>query len=694
MVWVGGRGTVASLDEGRYAQWQEALSARFLPEKDGPVVLFVDDAELPSLVSDVAEPSVDLAEAVRDVRSKTPGADYFAKVVAACRLWKLGDQAKAPPVLPVLALSVLAATRMHSDGYVLSTNYYLRLAEALAPGASPIELGTLHNELKGQSFLDVVYMWSALHDWIVAQDGRVGISTIRTDERRLTRIGYPLSQALLKRRDRSELTRFFRAMRIKTSGVPDEETILYGLDVWTTADRNRLSDTFMGALRSEKVRPLLCSLVIAFAEAWDGLVVTSDGRRRIAIKLGLDLEQMTARWIFSVEHGTAENITLSGLSGTDRTVILSQIPPSRYYASDGAPPVTPELVLQGFRLRGVAFTAEFPKSPVLLFVNDPQTGAWSTTAGISPFEHHLIAAASSESGSVERLIQRAAAPGWVVRKQGRNAILPGFKLFEDVRFADRQLLAEALRDDPQLRSLGMAPTLTPRTRFARGLPLAREFAHNIYMVGGEPDLLLPTEQEPRIALLSLNGIEEVVTASGFPFELRRFPQPEGVVNVIVDSQSLSFSLLSESPLGETPAGAYSLGWSHQGALETATSKTQIIGALVTSSPARIAHLVRRGRETWVLHDGGVTKRCSEPGLPSFLNGTGFDYVPTQFEATASDSAKWVAQRKGTMWLLTELNPDGRREVSADFDVLRTWAGTADGANGPMFWELQMGLTGG
>lgn len=685
---------MGSVHEGRYAQWQAALSAKFLPEHDGPVVLFVDDDELPRLLGDVAEPAIDLAEAVRDMKSITPGADFFAKVAAACRLWKLGDQAQPPPVLPVLAISVLAATRMHSDGYALSTNYYLRLAEALAPAATPAELTELRNDLSSQSFIDVVYMWSALHDWIVAQNGRVGISTIRTDERRLTRIGYPLSQALLKGRDRSELTRFFRVMRMKTAGVPDEEAMLHALDVWMTAERNKLSDTFMDALKSDKLRPLLGALVLAFAEAWDGLVVASDGRRRLPIKLGLDLEQMTARWLFPLEDGASESVTLSGLSGTDQTVILTRRPPSRYYATDGAPPVTAELALQGFRLRGEAFTAEFPKSPVLIFIRDPQTGAWSTAAGLTPFEHHLIAASSSESASVERLIQRAAAPGWVVRNQGRNAILPGFKMFVDVRFADPQLLAAALRDDPHLRSHGVAPALTPRARLVRGLPLARELAHNIYMVGGEPDLLLPTEEDPRIVLLSLNGVEEVVTASGFPFELRRFSQPEGVVVVVADGQSLSFSLLSESPLTENADGAYSFGWSRQGSLEAATSETQIIGAVVTTRPARGARLVRRGRETWILHDGGGTERCSAPGVPSFLDGTGFDYVPTHFEVTVRDSARWIAQRKGGEWLLTELKSNGSREVCADFDVLRTWAGTADGVNGPAFWDLQIRLTDG
>ena len=193
-VWIGGRWAMASLHEAPYERWQTVLSARFLPEHGGPVVLFVDDAELSSLLKDAAEPAVDLAEAVRGVRSTNPAVGFFAKVAADCRAWKVGDQAQPPPVLPVLAISVLAATRMQSDGYARSTNYYLRLAETLAPAATPVELTELRNELSSESFLDVVYMWSALHDWIVAQNGRVGISTIRTDERRLTRIGYPLSK--------------------------------------------------------------------------------------------------------------------------------------------------------------------------------------------------------------------------------------------------------------------------------------------------------------------------------------------------------------------------------------------------------------------------------------------------------------------------------------------------------------------
>lgn len=685
---------MASVDEGRYAHWQTALAGRFLAERDGPVVLFVDDAELAQVVSDVADPGADLARAVLEMRPTDPDADFFVKVARACRLWKRGDRTQPPPVLPVLALSVLAATRMHSDGHALSTNYYLRLAEALTPNATPGQLDELRSEMRGQSFLDVVEMWSTLHDWIVAQNGRVGASTIRTDENRLTRVGYPLSQALLKRHDRAELTRFFQAMRIKKLGVPDEEEILRGLDMWTRPDRNQLSGTFMEALRSEKLRPLLGSLVQAYAAAWDGLVLAVDGRRRLALRLGLDLERMTKRWLFPVEDGAVEVITLKGLSADQPPVILSQRPPSRYYVAEGAPPVAPELIMQGMRLRGESFAAEFPKSPILIFTRDPQTGDWSTTAGIAPFEHHVIAAASSESASVEQLIGRAAAPGWLVRNQGRNAILPGFKIFVDVRFTDPQLLAEALRDAPHLRAHGVSPTLTPRARFVRGLPLAREIAQNIYMVGGEPDLLLPTDEEPRVVLLSLDGVEEVVIASGFPFEIRRFPQREGLIPVVVEDQELSFTLLAESPLGQPP-GAHSLGWSDSGTLEAASPESRIIGAVVNPASARGAQLVRRGRdETWLLHEGGVTEKCREPGPPAFLKETGFDYLPMHFEVATSRSARWVAQRKGGIWFLTELGAGGGREVNADFDVLRTWAATADGANGPAFWALQMGLING
>ncbi|WCD93284.1 hypothetical protein [Microbacterium sp. nov. GSS16] len=676
----------------RYQWWQEKLADYFLVPQDGPLVLFVDDDELRKIAPGLEDPADDLAQVVRDASSHAPG-DYFGRIETVRQEWERGNRESPPPVLPVLALTVLAATRMRSDGQALSTNYYRRLAESIEPGASASRVTQLKAEVDGSAFLDVVDMWCAFDNWIGEQAGRVGVSTIRTHDR-LTRIGYPRSQALLTRNDRAELTRFFAALAISEYGLPDEQSMLKAIEVWTSASSNRLGHTFMEALHDADTKGLIAAVVLACAAAWDGQVITRDGRRRISIRLGVDLEDWTATWLFRVQDEAAETITLSRLEPGGGPVTLTVNPPSRYYAVDAAPDVTFERLAQGFRLRGTEYAAEFPKSDVLIFARDPDTGAWSSTSGVTPHDTHLIAATGGESRAVSRVLDAAAEGGWTTRKQGATPLLPGFVLFEGVRFADDSALQNALRAEPGLRALGIAPTLVPRARFVRGLPLDRDLAPNHYLLGGEPDLLLPTEEEPRMVLLSLGGKEDIVPANGFPFEVRRWPCPEGATEVVVEGQRLSFALLEESVVDAPPKGTATLGWDENGSLGAITATTKVIGAVVPSTFTADSIVCRRGRdETWLLLEGGATQRLVEPSPPTFTNAVGFTFQPAYFEAPAPPQARWLAQRCGADWHLSSLVPGTPQEVRASFDVLGTWARNAE-PSGPAFWRIQLGLANG
>ena len=676
----------------RYRWWQEKLADYFLVPQDGPLVLFVDDDELRKIAPDLEDPADDLAQVIRDASSHTPGG-YFGRVASNCRAWKHGDRTSPPPVLPVLSMTVLAATRMRSDGQALSTNYYRRLAESIEPAADPTRVTQLKNDVDGSAFIDVVDMWRTLDEWIDQQAGRVGVSTIRTHER-LTRVGYPQSQALLTRADRAELTRFFEALSISKSGLPDENSMLRALEVWTSARSNRLGDTFMDALNGADTKGLIAAVVLACAAAWDGHVITKDGRRRIAIRLAIDLEEWTTSWLFPVQDGAAEPILLRGLTVGDEPVLLTSNPPSSYYAVGNAPLVNVDHITHGLRLRGSEYAAEFSRAEVLMFARDADTGAWSSTSGITPYETHLIAATGAESPAVSRVLGAAAETGWTTRRQLPRPLLPGFVLFEGVRFTDDAALQKALSGEPGLRALGVAPTLIPRARFVRGLPLDRDLAANHYLLGGEPDLLLPTEEEPRMVALSLGGKEDRVPANGFPFEVRRWPCPEGATEVIAEGQKLSFTLLAESVVQAAPKGTATLGWDEKGKLGALTATPKVIGAVVSGAFTATSVMCRCGRdETWLLLEGGNAQQVAEPSPPAFTSAAGCSFAPGYFEVPAPREAEWLAQRSAATWHLSSLALGAPREVRASFDVLGTWARNTD-PSGSALWEIQLGLANG
>lgn len=678
---------------GEYEEWQSLLSDAFLLPHDGPTVLFLDDSEISRLLPEVEDAGHRLAEAVRSRVRPTDGRSMFTSVNAAYRQWQRGSQEEPPPVLPVIAITVLAATRMRSDSEARSTNYYLRLAQALLPDADPEAIEALRNNLReGSAFLDAVEMWRGLHSWIEAQDGAIGISTIR-DHPHLQRIGYPLSQALVRQSDRMTLTRFFQALDLTPGSSPDASVILGALDIWTAAAHNGLSDAFMRALSDTDIRPLLAAVVEAHAQAWDGRVLTSDGKQRIAMRLSIDIDAWQTRWLFPIPPGGPEALTVLAPDG-EQEVGLTAIAGLGYYAARGSPPVSPELLLSGMRLRGREFTAEFPPSPAIFLRPDPQTGTWSSAPGMLPFEEHLVAISGAHVGEFQQVLREAAVEGWRLIPQRGSVLLPGYALFQNVRFTDGQALEHVLSRLPGLRRIGVTPAVIPRARLVRGLPIATTISSTHYLVGGEPDLLLPSGPDPRPATVTLDGRREQLQANGFPLELRRFISNTGRHIVDADGQEIAFTTLEEGPDPAQPDGTATIGWTSDAQMNGSGHALAVIGARVATTTDMTPVLARRSRdESWLLHDGGRTEGIAEPAPPQFLSSIDIEIHSPSFEISAPASARWLAQRHGTRWHLTEIGPADPNGYNLDIDVLDAWKRACKDANGAQLWNLQLNMAG-
>lgn len=676
---------------GEYEEWQSLLSATFLLPHNGPTLFFIDDSELARLRPDVKDPAGDLAEAVCSRLRLADGRSMFSTITADYRQWERGPWSEAPPVLPAIAITVLAATRMRSDAEARSTNYYLRLAQALSPGASASSIGMLRNDLGvGGAFLDVVEMWRGLHAWIEAQDGYVGTSTIR-DHPHLQRIGYPLSQALVRQSDRLTLTRFFHALDFDSGSVPAIGVILGALDIWTAAAQNSFSESFMRALRDTDIRPLLAAVVEALAQAWDGRVLTSDGMQRIAMCLSIDLEAWKVGWLFPVPPGKPEALTLITPDGEQR-VGLTLTAGSDYYSVMEEATVNPELLLSGVRFRGSEFTAEFPALPVIFLRPDPQTGAWSSVAGMLPFEEHLVIISGAYVADFRQALHEAAVEGWRLIPQRGVALVPGYAMFERVRFMNGQALELALSRLPRLRHIGVAPATVPRARLVRGLPITTSISATHYLIGGEPDLLLPFGPDPRLATVALDGRREQLQANGFPLELRRFLSGLGRHIVYADEQELVFTTLDEGPDPARPPGTAALGWTSNTQMGGSDRALVVVGALVTEMTSVTPMLARRGRdESWLLHDDGRTERLAEPAPPGFLASIDIGIHSPCFEISAPASALWLAQRRDTRWHLTEIGPANPKDYDLHIDVLDAWKRACRDSNGAQLWALQLSM---
>jgi|GEM_PF-3472321 len=676
-----------------YEDWQQLLAKVFLRPHAGPTVLFLDDNEVCRLTK-VANAASKLAAAVRSRLRLAAGRSMFSPLLMAYRRWQRGPKVEPPPVLPVIAISVLAATRMRSDKAARSTNYYLRLAQTILPDGTDSGLGALRRDLEERgAFLHVVDMWVGLHHWIEGQQGDVGTSTI-PEVPHPSRIGYPLSQALVRQSDRASLTRLFQALNLSPGDSPSPETLLRALDLWAEDGRNRLSEAFTGALADSQMRSLLGSVVVAHARAWDGTVVTSEGKQNIAVRLSIDLDTWQTRWLFPVPKGGPRTLVLAGQEESQR-VTLSAVEGREYYTDHNAPAVTFSRVCAGFQLRGGESAAVFPPSGLVFFSLDPQTGAWSSVPGMVPYEEHVIAVISQHVVDFRRLLEEAAAEGWRRVPQRRSFLLEGYELFQRVRFFDGQALRNVLSRLPGLRAIGAVSEVVPRAKLVHGLPVASSISAHHYLSGGAPDLLLPFGREHRIATVTLDGRRDRVPANGFPLPLRRFVDEAGRHVVQADGQELVFTTVGEGPDPAPPAGTARLGWTSSGQMsESNQADAAVMGALVSGITATGTVLGLRGRdESWLLHEDGHGEKVAEPPPPRFLSSIDIEFYSPVFEIGAASTARWLAQRRGHLWRLTEIGPASPKHYEVEIDLLDAWKRACIDTNGARLWKMRLQIAG-
>lgn len=651
-----------------YWAWQQRLADAFFLDASGAVVLFVDDDELQRLAGGDSDAAMSLSRAVLDLIRPSSGKDIFWQLRLEERQWKAGTRIEPPPTLPLLAITVLAASRMRHDTKAAASNYYIRFAEVLLPGKPADEVSELRHTLReGGGFLDVVQMWVTLDEWISQGNGRRGVSTIADHPGRLTRIGYPLSQALVRRSDRAALTRFFAAMDMKEADVPATAPLMHWLKLWTGSRPRGLSDTFMRNLADDETAPMLADIVHRLALSWDGLLITAEGLRRVDVRLSLDLDRWQKRWVLAATD-QVDYDRLAGTIGSAHCELeITRDPYSHLYSATGAPPVESAAVLQGFRLTGSKAQAEFAGTRLLVLTGDPDAGAWLSRESVVLYEEHILAAHAGLIGDVERALRTGADPGWRLQaQQPDKALLPGFAIFTRVTFSDQHLLSEALNQLPELVGAAIRPETTARPRLANGLRIARSVASACYMRGGEPDLLLPLGDSPRHVTASLDGVaqERPFKATGFPIPLRRIgPFEKGEHDLICDDAHLRFTMVTSAPGEESPSGVGTLGWGTDGHL-TDELKPAVCGAYVVGDRLVEPVLANRGEETWLIHGNGHLSSLDEPAPSALLADLSVGVSSYYFEVKPPPTAGWLVQKQGQRFKIVRI-----RELAPEFRPL-------------------------
>ena len=264
-----------------YEQWNKAIISYFFGEcEPGQIVFLQTNTETLSEIAELSDFNVaDAAESLKvAVRHKAVvyGAVNFWAVNPT--LWKDYSE-EEPPQVAFLALTVLAASLMESEGLVASYNYYSRLNEVLF---GQVVKGNPQGFIRDK-FED---FWKHLRRWASDQYDVELYLTEGSSSRRY--VWYPISQCLISMHDRRAVYRFFRD---------------HNLTPFSEISDNQLEKDFLAWLRSsglarierycanDSYKKSILSQVKSLLEHWDGDIPPEPlrGKRQTTASVNVEL---------------------------------------------------------------------------------------------------------------------------------------------------------------------------------------------------------------------------------------------------------------------------------------------------------------------------------------------------------------------------------------------------------------------
>ncbi|CAL9433494.1 hypothetical protein [Streptomyces sp. enrichment culture] len=643
-----------------YKQWHEVLSAEFFGAGNAlrSTVLYVDAEVERELAERIG---VGLAQAVAgELNWSDPDRPLFSRIQRECEIWEQRGSAVPPPSLPVLALSVLAATRMASSDGMLKTNFYGRWIQLFGEQPSSSRANKLEH-----AFQDVAVMWEELDTWLEQTGGLYGTSTVSTDEY-YWKIGFPISQALVRGSDRQVLTRFFAATRLRPHN-PDEisgRELLRRLRLWSAGRDRRLSPRLMEELASapDTGDTLIASLVKRLADDWDGTLHEPEReqrRRAVGLRLVVADRGRRLEWLAEACDGIGE--TRVAVPG-GRTFTLHKAYGDVYEGLESLHPSWQQLG-HGLHLEGEDLVLEWAPQEVVLLRLHPHLGEWVSTDYFEPGEQHWILAADSAVRAVRSMVDTLG--GRTVREA--PAPVPGWKLFKGVRAVNGLAFTRTL-DRGGDHAHVLEPQIRHRAALSGGLRIAPEYRVGAgvaghFLRGGAPDLLLPASDSPdgRVEVVLDGRTEKLRADPRVPFPLCMVPLEEGEHRVGTADSSQVFTLHDGLHEG-LPPGTGMLGYLCDGTArpelsDAAGSEAVIRGAEAPRSirPPRTELLRSSVLEAMLLDPHGGVRQVKQQSVPAWMASR----LPAQalgpcLEVEVPGGYVWLVYRTAARWSVRAL----------------------------------------
>lgn len=658
-----------------YEDWVVLLGEHFFTaEAAGRPVRYCPDDEILSELSRLNEAAAvaSLASCCRSRTSRRHAYNIFQRALQEGTRWKVGGAEGFPPFLPILALAVLAAVHMAQSDGIASTNYYKRFRELLDLPGRGMPKGY------DETF---PYLWKSLDWWLSDHlGGQRGLSTISEDPN-WTNIGFALTQALIRRSDRQRLTFFFQWMGFEPGESVEPEELFARFKAWAPG-RVGLSNGIQVMVSKPEYEERLSAALAAEAARWDGSLRDEHGRRVALLHFTLRLNPQIQLGLMAPRpDGFPEQAWFSGADG--RGIDLSSSDEGWYDQELTGPWVAMGLE-SGFRLTSGELVLEMRPDEVIPFRGNLDLGCWSSVRQLAPRETHWVLSAQKHSSELARFFSRYAAEGW-----SKEAVGPplgdAWTLFRDV----------AVNEVPESELPGvlarLLPTPTNRASLQGGLPMP---GHRYYLVGGEPDLWIPSGgPDETYVEVSIDGLAEEARPSSLISLSQRQLVP-GMHEVVVGGSSLQFRTMETSGVREPPQSrslvhvienrngepiATRIGarqFSDEDLTNTCVSGSLIFGAISSEAEGEVPPLVLPvgPREIYLL--GRVPGQIGQPqqvAAPGWLRSQHLE--SNRFEWHPSFEVIWIVLRwnpGGWHYRLKTPVPPGTTSQDEDLD-LDLWA---------------------
>jgi len=528
----------------RYLLWNNAICEKFFNQKNKNryVFLQVDDAVIQEIgaglgieedraVNDFA------IQVVNQISLNSYHGSRFVWFNTVTPTWKLNRAVFShPPFIGLLALTVLAASRMTTIYGENSTKYYARLEELL---------GWRVYEDDKRAF---DCYWEKLREWLDEDcRGEYGSSTAQMHPV-YHHVGYPLSQVVVRQVDIERFADFYRWAKATPEEVEKPLLIWAMFRDWMQKTTCTLDKHFTDFTQSDFFNEQSEAVVLKILQdgyrKWheqqaalrpvepnEAEVERPNGRQNgnrvkpLELLMEVDWSEFDFRFVSDSgelpEMGEDGQGVLCGevefATNHDTGWLIGYIPYGRFT----------DIWRGGFEATLGRSRYRFTRSPLLVFGRSEEWSGWISKRNLSFGDRHILLVEEELAGQVQEFLSAYAQKGWY-----RDQVEPGISAFIEVCIPYQNCPPLA---DPRLG--GLTPELRTSVRLKGGVKLGR----NRWLKGYEPTVVIEAPLNFGLAV-SVNG-EKLLESRDqhIVIDLSQQPRPAGRYTLTVGAKSVDFA---------------------------------------------------------------------------------------------------------------------------------------------------------